>query len=286
MFDDMNEQKTVKRPTSRTSSTDQPGLPGRSKPSISPKPSIAGGVDLSLIGMAVLAVVAAFFIYRTVAMQSQVTKARNESTQLRSQVGNLQTDLKQAQDKTKESSDLAAQLQAQANKAQADVASAKASAEKASGEAANLRTQLDQAKRQAADAKASADKVSAQLAKLQAQIQAQAQTQAQTPTEAKPPAQPAPVKPVVSNLKPMPLSASFKKAQMLDGNALTVQNTSTASLSVAVKFSNQNSNKVFQVTLEPGAMKEMGWLGPWVLTTGDKVEIESPGYETIIKTAP
>jgi hypothetical protein len=277
----MNKPKTVKRPTSRTSSASLAGRPA------SPNPSIAGGVDLPLIGMAVLAVVAAFFIYRTVAMQSQVAQARTESTQLKAQVGNLQTDLKQAQDKARESSELAAQLQAQANKAQAEVTSARANAEKATGEAANLRTELDQAKRQAAEAKANADRTSAQLAKLQAQVQAQAQAEAQAKTGAQP-ALPtaAPVKPAASNSKPLPLNASFKKAMMLDNNALTVQNTSAATLSVAVKFSNPNSNKVFQVTLEPGASKEMGWLGPWVLTTGDKVVIESPGYEPIVKTAP
>ena len=66
---------------------------------------------------------AAFFIYRTVAVQSQVTQARSESSQLKTQVDNLQTDLKQAQDKAREASDLATQLQAQANKALAPLRS-------------------------------------------------------------------------------------------------------------------------------------------------------------------
>jgi hypothetical protein len=176
------------------------------------------------------------------------------------------------------------------DQAKADVASAKAGAEKASGEVAGLRTQLDQAKRQAAEAKAGADKTAAQVTQLQAQLAAlaRAQAQAATPEPAKPAeaGQTAPVKPAVSSLKKMPLNASFKKAPMLDGNALLIQNTSTASLSLTVKFSNPSGSKEFPVTLEPGAVKEMGWLGAWVLAAGDKVEITSPGCDTIQKTAP
>jgi predicted ribosome-associated RNA-binding protein Tma20 len=97
---------------------------------------------------------------------------------------------------------------------------------------------------------------------------------------------PAPAKPAASTLKQLPLNASFKKAMMLDGNALALENTSTSSLSLTVRFSNRSGSKEFQVKLDPGAVKEMGWLGAWVLAPGDKVEIESPGYESIVKTAP
>jgi cytoskeletal protein RodZ len=290
----MNKLKAaVKRPTSPTSPSYPSSAPARSKPSVPPNRKVAGDVDLAFIlkiGLVVLAIVAAFFIYRSMAVQSQLTKTRNEGAQLQSQLNKLQIERDQAQTKARESSDQATRLQVQADQAKADVASAKAGAEKASGEVAGLRTQLDQAKRQAAEAKAGADKTAAQVTQLQAQLAALARAQAQTATTepAKPAeaGQTAPVKPAVSSLKKMPLNASFKKAPMLDGNALLIQNTSTASLSLTVKFSNPSGSKEFPVTLEPGAVKEMGWLGAWVLAAGDKVEITSPGCDTIQKTAP
>jgi colicin import membrane protein len=236
------------------------------------------------IGLVVLVIVAAFFIYRSIALQSQFTQTRDERVQLQSRLDTVQAEVGNAEAKARELADQAAKLQSQVDQAKAEVTSAKADAEKASGDMTELQTQLVLARSQAAESKANAEKAMAKVA----QLQAQAQTQAATPAPDKPAqaGQSAQVKPAGSSSKPMPLIASFKKSMMLDRTALAIQNTSTANLAVTVKFSNSTSSKEFEVTLEPGAVQEMGWLGLWILASGDKAEIKSAGYETIVKTLP
>jgi hypothetical protein len=276
-------KKTVK--TSTTPIPPSQSVPrSPTKQPASPNPAAAGGVDVfSLIVIVVVLlaiVVTGFFVYRNSTLKSQLTQAQNDA---RKQSIELQSQVDAANGKARASADQVVQLQSQADQTKAEAASAKANAEKASSQAAELQAQLVQARREAAEAKANADKASAEAAKLKAQLQAQA---APAPDKPAPAAKPAPVKPEVSSLKPLPLNASFKKAPMLDSNALALENTSAASLSLTVRFSNPTASKEFQVTLEPGAVKEMGWLGAWVLAAGDKVEIKSAGYETIVKMAP
>ncbi len=287
----MTEPKiSVSIPT-RSSSPSPQGAILPPKPPVPPAPKPAQGKSSPLIlkmGLVVLLIVAAFFIYRSIALQSQLTQTRDEKVQLQSRLDTVQAEVGNAEAKARESADQAAKLQSQVDQAKAEVTSAKADAEKASGDVTELQTQLVLARRQAADSKANAEKAMAKVA----QLQAQAQTQAATPAPDKPAqiAQPAQAKPAGStagsSLKPMPLIASFKKSMMLDRTALAIQNTSTANLAVTVKFSNSTSSKEFQVTLEPGAVQEMGWLGLWILASGDKAEIKSAGYETIVKTLP
>jgi colicin import membrane protein len=230
--------------------------------------------------------VAIFFAFRSSSLNSQLTQARDDA---RKQDVQLQSQIDAAAAKVRELTNQLARVQSEADQAKTEAASAKANAAKASSQVAELQTQLDQARRQAAEAKANAEKAAAEAAKLKAELEAQAQrARSAAPTQDKPaPADPpARVKPEASGLKPLPLNVTFRKAPMLDGKALALQNTSTASLSLTVKFSNAAASKEFKVKLEPGAAREMGWLGDWVLVAGDKVEIKSAGYETLVKTAP
>jgi len=86
----------------------------------------------------------------------------------------------------------------------------------------------------------------------------------------------------------MPLSVSFRKAELGDGNAVLLQNTSNSTLSVTATFSNPSAtaSKVFRLVLDSGAVKELGSLGAWKLSPGDRVQVESSGYDPIVKTAP
>jgi flagellar biosynthesis GTPase FlhF len=279
---------SIMKPAMRTSNSSnslRPSHPGTSaRPALSARLA-AGGVDVSsliVIVVVVLAIgVAGFAVFRGNTLKSELTKAQKQATELKAQADD-------AHAKARASTDQAAQLQSLADQAKADAATAKAAADKAATQAAELKTQVEQARRQAADAKAAEQKAAAELAKLQAQLQAQAQAlaQAPTPTTSKPADPTAVAKPVASSLKPLPVKASFKKAPMLEGNALVIESTSATSMSLIVRFSNRTASKDFPVTLEPGAVKEMGWLGAWVLASGDKVEIISAGYETLVKTAP
>jgi flagellar biosynthesis GTPase FlhF len=248
-------------------------------------PKIAGGIDLSSLIVIVVVLltigVAVFFANRGSTLKSQLKLAQEDANK---QTVQLQSQIDAAAAKVREATDQLPQLQSQADQARAEAATAKASAEKASRQTAELQVQLDQARREAADAKAKAEKNSAEAAKLRAQLEAQ--VTAPPPDKPAQAEQPAPVKPEASNLKQLPLNVAFKKAPMLDNNALAIQNTSTAGLSLTVRFSNPAASKEFQVALEPGAAKEIGWLGAWVLASGDKIEIKSAGYETIVKTAP
>lgn len=212
-------------------------------------------------------------------MQSQLKQARNESIQLQSQSEQARGELGKAQASARELSDEAAKLQAQLEQAKGEVANAKADAEKASGEVAKLQAQLEQAKSEAADAKANAEKASDEVAKLQAQFQAQPKPAGAEPVRIRPPA---------ANSKEMPLSVSFRKPLVGDGKAVVLQNTSSNTLSVNVKFTDPTSstNQVYHLMLNGGAIKELGSVGAWKLAPGDKIEIESADYTPIIKTTP
>jgi multidrug efflux pump subunit AcrA (membrane-fusion protein) len=229
-------------------------------------------------------VVAGFFIYRTITLQSQLRQARDESVQLQAQVNEARAELGKAEANVRGLAEETAKLQPQLKQAQVDAATAKANAEKASAEVANMQAQLDQAKRGAAEARVNAEKASAEVARLQGQMQAQSQPESK-------PAQveSAPQKPAAANSSHMPLSATFRTALIGSGQqALVIQNTSNDTLSVNVKFTNPGSgaNKEYRLALDGGAVKELGSLGAWILATGDKIEIESAGYDPIVMTAP
>jgi hypothetical protein len=124
------------------------------------------------------------------------------------------------------------------------------------------------------------------LTKLKEQSQVGVQPEmpaAQTPAQTE---QPASVASEADSGKPLPISATFKKAPMLDGIALALQNTSSETLPLTVRFSNRGGSKAYEVRLEPHTVKEVGWLGDWVLAPGDKVEVRGLGYQPIVKTAP
>jgi len=240
-------------------------------------------------GFVVLIVVAAFFVYHSILLQSQLTQAKNDGVQLQSQLDQTRGEIGKAQATARDASDQATKLQTQLDQDKGDVADAKANADKASGEVAQLRAQLERANSEAAAAKTVAQKASGEIAKLKAQLLAPQPK----PTAAEP--APVTVKPSLATSKEMPVSAkempvsvSFRKALVGDGNAVVLQNTSTNSLPVNVRFTDPTATrtKEFRLALDAGATKELGSLGAWILTTGDKIEIESVNYDTIVKTAP
>jgi hypothetical protein len=143
---------------------------------------------------------------------------------------------------------------------------------------------LDQARRELTDAKMNAKKVSDELARLQAQLQAQPNA----PSQPKPVApEVAPAKPMASS-KPLPLSVVFGKAAVGDGMAVVLKNTSAAPLKVDVRFTNPTSgtSQDFHLAIDPGASKELGSLGAWLLASGDRIDVTAAGYSPIVKIAP
>jgi len=225
--------------------------------------------------------VTGFFIYRGGALKSELVRARGDAEKERAE---LQAQIKAASTKAREAADQTAQLQAQVDLAKAETATAKANA---SSQLNQLQLQLDQSKRQAVESQGKVQKLSTELAGLRAQLQDPAPAPAPTPVKVSTPAPaPAAVTPEPASLARLPLNVSFKKAPLGENNALALQNTSNNSLSLAVKFSNTSESKEVQLKLDPGASREIGWLGAWVLAPGDKVEIKSVGYAAIVRTAP
>jgi multidrug efflux pump subunit AcrA (membrane-fusion protein) len=235
------------------------------------------------IGFVVLLIAAVFFVILAITMQSQLKQARNESVQLQSQLTQARDEMGKAQASAQELSGEATKLQAQLEQAKGELANAKANAEKASGEIARLQAQLERAKSEAADARANAEKASGELARLRVQPQAQPQAQPKPIV-----VEPAPITPTAASSKEMPLSVSFRNAIVGDGKAVVLQNTSSDTLLVNVKFTDPTAttHQVYHLVLDGGAIKELGSLGAWKLGSGDRIEIESADYAPIVKTAP
>jgi hypothetical protein len=271
--------------------------PPPSKPPAPPTPPgspAERGSALAIVGMVgfvVAAVVAGFFIVRAQTLQSDCKQAKSESAQRQTQLEAARAELVKAQGDAKAMSDETAKLQVQLEKAKSETTGALATAEKASGEAQKLQTQLGQANKDLAETKVTAKKAMDELAKLQAQMQAQLQAQSGVTTQAQPKqtgTDAAAAKPLAVNGKPMPVSVTFRKAEVGDGMALVLQNASTAALAVSVRFTNPTSgaNKDYHLAMDAGASKELGSLGAWLLASGDKIEVAAPGYNSILKTAP
>ncbi len=251
---------------------------GPSGPSVPPDPrarrSTASAAIFKFGFFAVLAV-ASFFIACSVILQSRLKQTKNETVELRSQLEQARSEAGKAQANARGLSDERAKLQTRLEEVEGEGATAKANAEKASDEAAKLRAQLEQARSETAAAKANAQKASDELAKLRPQSK---QTGAHT----------VPINPMAANVKEMPLSVSFRKALLGDGNAVVLQNTSSQTLSVNVKFADSTASRSqeYHLVLDAGAIKELGSLGAWKLASGDKLRIESAAYDPILKTAP
>jgi hypothetical protein len=235
------------------------------------------------IGFVVVLIVAAFFIYRTFALQSQLKQAKSENGQVQQQLDKARADVGKAEANANGLSEEKAKLLSQLEQAKAEGAAAKADAAKAAGDLAKLQPQLERAKHEAADAKASAEKAAGDLAKLQAQIQAQSQS----------PSRPividtTPAKAPVASLRPVPVNVSFRKASVGEGKAVVLQNISGSALTVNVVFTNPTASrsKDYRLVIDAGTSKELGSLGAWLLASGDRIEIESPGYNSLVKTAP
>jgi hypothetical protein len=249
----------------------------------------AGGIDLAsliVIGVVVVAVaVTGFSIYRGGALKSELVRARGDADRERAE---LQSQIKTASAKIREAAEQTTQMQAQVDVAKTEAATAKANA---ASQVNQLQLQLDQSKRQTVEANSKVQRLSTELASLRTQLQESSVSPSPAPAPAPAKVQPAPapaaaVNPEPANLARLPLNVSFKKAPLGDSNALALQNTSNSSLALAVKFSNPSESKEVQVKLDPGASREIGWLGAWVLAPGDKVEIKSAGYAAIVRTAP
>jgi hypothetical protein len=261
-----------------------PSSPTPPTPPAAPIKEGSGSGAVFKIGLVVAAIVAIFFIYRTIALGSQLKQSRTESAQLQAQVDKARADATKAEATARGLSEDMAKLQSQLELAKGETAAAKATADKATSRAAGLQGQFEQAKRETAEARASADKASAELAKLQAQLQAQ-QAAAKSPAAM---VEPVSVKAPLANAKPMPVNVSFRKAEVGDGKAVVLQNTSNKSLNVTVKFSDPAAtrSKEYHLAMDAGGTKELGWLGAWILASGDRIDIESTGFNSIIKTAP
>lgn len=283
----MSENEITVDMTSTPTASGQSGPRDQTRSAATAGRKAGRGIDLAsliVVIVVVLAVgVAAFFVYRGSSLKSQLRQARNDVQQQRAR---LQLRIDSAAAKARESAGQVARLQSELDLAKTAAASASANAEQASNRVAELQTQLTQAKGHAAEAEANAKKASAEVAKLKSLLQTRVQAEAPAMQEPAQAESPAPLQPAASGLKRLPLDVSFQKAPMLDGNALALKNTSSAILSVTLRFSNRSESKEIPVTLDPGAVKELGWLGDWVLASGDKVEIRSAGYQAIVKRAP
>jgi hypothetical protein len=238
------------------------------------------------VGFGLALVVAGYFIFSTVSMKPMLVQAKSDNAQLKTQLDEAKAESVTARANANELSETVAQLQKQQKQLQTDTASAKASAEKAAGEIATLQAQLRQSQNDVTMAKASAQKANSELAKLQARLQPQAAAPAPAPAVATPAAAAPAV--AAARGKPMPLSVSFRKAEIGDGNAVLLQNTSDTTLSVTATFSNPSASasKTYRLVLDGGAVKELGSLGAWKLSSGDRIQVESSGYEPVVKTAP
>jgi hypothetical protein len=231
---------------------------------------------LAAIVVVFLAIVgSAFFAYRASSLKSQLAQVRIDAEK---QHNELQSQIGIANTKARESANQLAALKAKADKAQVEAANSLTQSEQLSGQVGALQTQLANARNDFATAKASAQKASAELAKLKTQLQNQ-------PSAAAPVADKVSQVPVVAG-KELPLKVTLKKAPLGNGNALTFQNSSTASLPMVAKFSNVTGSREYNLTLEAGGTKELGWLGDWLLASGDKIELKSVGYQTMVKTVP
>ncbi len=283
-------------PTSPAGSTGPSGAVLPPRPSTPVSQSQSGqpaksnrGVDLVFkVGFGVALVVAGFFIFRTISLQPLLVQAKSDNSQLKSQLDQAKAESVTARANANELSDTVAQLQNQQKQLQSDTAAAKANAEKASSEVSGLQAQLRQAQSEAATAKANAQRTAGELAKLQARLQ---QPSPVTPSSAPVVVAAAPPQPVTAaapRAKPMPVSVSFRKAEVGDGNAVLLQNTSETTLSLTATFSNPSASasKVYRLVLNSGAVKELGSLGAWKLSSGDRIQIESAGFDSVVKTAP
>ena len=237
------------------------------------------------VGFGVALLIAGFFIFRTVSLQPLLVQAKSDNSQLKTQLDQAKADSVSARANANELSDTVTQLQAQQKQLQNQTATANANAEKADGEISGLQAQLRQAQNQAAMARAEAQKTAAELARLQARLQS---TTATAPAPAVVPTVPPPVTSAVTHSKPMPVSVSFRKAEVGDGNSVLVQNISDTDLLVNVTFTNPSStgSKTYHLKLAGGSAKELGSLGAWKLSPGDRVQIDSTGFDSIVRTAP
>ena len=238
-------------------------------------------------GFGVALLVAGYFIFRTVSMQPMLVQAKSDNSQLRTQLDEAKAESVTARANANELTETVSQLQKQQKQLQTETASARASADKAAGEIATLQAQLRQSQSEASVAKANAQRANSELAKLQARLQPT--TAAPTPAPAvATPAPPAPAAAAAPRGKPLPVSVSFRRAEVGDGNAVLLQNTSSATLSIAATFSNPSTtaSKTYRLVLDSGATKELGSLGAWKLASGDRIAIESTGYDSIVRTAP
>ncbi len=267
-----------------------PARPSAAAPRSVPPEKSSRGIDIIFkVGFAVALIVAGYFIFRTVSMQPMLVQAKSDNSQLRTQLDEAKAESVTARANANELTESVSQLQKQHKQLQTETASAKASAEKAAGEIATLQAQLRQAQNETAMAKANAQKASSELAKLQARLQPTPAAPLPAPAVATPaPPAPAPAVTAAPRSKPMPLSVSFRKAEVGDGNAVLLQNTSDTALSVTATFSNPSAtaSKTYRLVLNSGAVKELGSLGAWKLSSGDRVQVESSGYDPIVRTTP
>jgi hypothetical protein len=226
---------------------------------------------------------AAFFGYRASSLKSQLMQARSD---VQKQRAALQSQIAAANAKVRESVDQLAPLQSQVDQARAEAANARANAEQLSGQITEFQTRLEQARQESDAAKVNAEKASAEVTQLKAQLKEQTSSAVSAPDQLAQPKSSTAGRSEAAGLGQLPMNVAIKKAPIGNGNALSFQNTSAGSLSLTVKFSNQTGSREYYVKLEPGTAKELGWVGDWLLASGDRIELSAAGYDVIVKTVP
>jgi hypothetical protein len=244
------------------------------------EPASTSGFRFSLL---VAGLLVGLSIYYGFQMRAQLSRARTDNAVLLAQGNQMRVELRTAKANAQASEEQRAALQSQLDQAKAAGAQAQANADKAWTDAAGLQAQLGRANRALADAKANAEKISTENAALRSQLQAQAEA-----PEALSPSAMGLVPHIAVGTMPLPVSAVFEKASLGDGQSLSIRNLSRAALPVTVSFTHPDSSRsqAFHLVLDAGSVKELGSMGAWILASGDKIVVQSPGCASLLMTAP
>jgi septal ring factor EnvC (AmiA/AmiB activator) len=93
------------------------------------------------------------------------------------------------------------------------------------------------------------------------------------------------LEPYAKKARQMPVSIGRRTASLGTGYVLQIRNTSGKPLSVKLSLSNPTfgKSKEYDLTIDPGMVKEIGHLEGWKGAEGDQIKLESAGYDSIAK---
>ena len=245
-----------------------------------PPPRGSSTVTVALAVLCLLLIaVAAFHVHKVHSLEASLSQNKDETTQLQNQLAQARNDAKTVQDNADKLTQEMSALKTELTEARNLYTETKATVDKLTSQLATLQSQLNEARAAAARSKAAADKAAADLARLQASTQSQ------------PEPAPAPAPAATSTApaaQPMPVNVSFQKPEVGDGLNVVLQNSSTSTLPLRVKFVNPatGKSKEYQISIESGGTKELGSLGAWKLASGDHVSIESGNFAPLLRIVP